>query len=191
MVMRNKLGAILLLTALLSFSGVCAQATLQSAGGAAKTNIPVQKRLELPDPVSGGTVVLNNHVNLPLSADADREVTAYRIRLFSSNAQNARAEAAAVEQSFAGSYPGIPLTSKYDAPYFMVLAGIFLTHEEAAMLLSRIAAQYPTAFIVSERHPISVFGGGEFTAAEAVYGKGSGVGGATAEEQSEGSLEIE
>ena len=72
----------------------------------------------------------------------------YRIRIFSSKGQTARADAevaiATMEENF-----NIPVYFAYENPYFLVTCGNFLTHEEAIMLLSRVKRFFPKAFIVA------------------------------------------
>lgn len=76
----------------------------------------------------------------------------YRIRIFSSNSQTARADAevaiATMEENF-----NVPVYFAYENPYFLVTCGNFITHEEAIMLLSRVKRFFPKAFIVMSEIP--------------------------------------
>ena len=81
-------------------------------------------------------------------------VNGYRIMLFMSNSQSARAEAFAACDSLAVRMPNLKSYVTYDNPYFKVAAGNCTTQEEALILLERIKPSFPKAFIMRENIPL-------------------------------------
>lgn len=81
---------------------------------------------------------------------AERRHAGWRITLFSSNGQNARAEAQEAKRAFEEVYPGLSVDMVYENPYFKVSAGRCATAEEAIMLLERIRGRFPKAFLMRE-----------------------------------------
>lgn len=82
-------------------------------------------------------------------------VNGYRIMLFMSNSQSARAEAFAACDSLAVRMPNLKSYVTYDNPYFKVAAGNCTTQEEALILLERIKPSFPKAFIMRENIPLN------------------------------------
>ncbi|MBQ9137371.1 MAG: SPOR domain-containing protein [Alistipes sp.] len=82
-------------------------------------------------------------------------VNGYRIMLFMSNSQNARAEAFAACDSLAVRLPGQQTYVTYDNPYFKVFTGNCTTQEEALVLLEQIKPTFPKAFIMRNNIPLS------------------------------------
>lgn len=74
----------------------------------------------------------------------------YRIRIFISNAQNARAQSLEVENSFKKLFPAIPTYRTPSNPYFKVTVGNYRTRSDAARALTIIKEEYPAAFMVKE-----------------------------------------
>lgn len=81
-------------------------------------------------------------------------VNGYRIMLFMSNSQSARADAFAACDSLAVRMPQLKTYVTYDNPYFKVAAGNCTTQEEALILLERIKPTFPKAFIMRESIPM-------------------------------------
>lgn len=81
---------------------------------------------------------------------AEKRHEGWRITLFVNNGQNARAEAEEVVRSFEESFPDQSVDMFYDNPYFKVTAGRCATSEEAIMLLERVRAKFPKAFLTRE-----------------------------------------
>ena len=77
-------------------------------------------------------------------------VIGYRIMLFMSNSQSARADAFAACDSLALRMPQLKTYVTYDNPYFKVTAGNCTTQEEALILLERVKPSFPKAFIMRE-----------------------------------------
>ena len=82
-------------------------------------------------------------------------VSGYRVMLFMSNSQSARAEAFAACDSLAVRMPNLKSYVTYDNPYFKVAAGNCTTQEEALILLERIKPSFPKAFIMRENIPLN------------------------------------
>ena len=82
-------------------------------------------------------------------------VNGYRIMLFMSNSQSARAEAFAACDSLAVRMPNLKSYVTYDNPYFKVAAGNCTTQEEALILLEHIKPSFPKAFIMRENIPLN------------------------------------
>lgn len=74
----------------------------------------------------------------------------YRIRIFISNAQNARAQSLEVENSFKKLFPAIPTYRTPSNPYFKVTVGNYRSRSDAARALRIIKEEYPAAFMVKE-----------------------------------------
>ena len=74
----------------------------------------------------------------------------YRIRIFISNAQNARAQSLEVENSFKKLFPAIPTYRTPSNPYFKVTVGNYRSRSDAARALTIIKEEYPAAFMVKE-----------------------------------------
>lgn len=81
-------------------------------------------------------------------------VNGYRIMLFMSNSQSARADAFAACDSLALRMPQLKTYVTYDNPYFKVTAGNCTTQEEALILLERVKPTFPKAFIMRENIPM-------------------------------------
>ena len=81
---------------------------------------------------------------------AEKRHSGWRINLYPSNGQIARFEAEEVKKSFEESFPGVSVDMVYDIPYFKVSAGRCVTSEEAIMLLERVRAKFPKAFLMRE-----------------------------------------
>ena len=103
-----------------------------------------------------GTVTINQSVEIRemMKARAARnsfkEISGYRLRIYFSNAQNARAASEAAAHLFAEKYPDIPVYRIYVNPNFKVTVGDFLTKSEALALLASVKLDFPAAFIVKE-----------------------------------------
>ena len=75
-----------------------------------------------------------------------KEVSGFRIVIFSDNSQYAGDNADAVLQEFKTMYPHINAYLVYESPYFKVSVGDCLSMEEAQILLAKILGNYPKAF---------------------------------------------
>lgn len=85
-----------------------------------------------------------------VKANASREMTGYRVRIFFDNHRTARAESETALTKFNGIYHDIPAYRTYANPYFKVTVGDFRTKSEAMALLERIKVDFPSAFVVKE-----------------------------------------
>ncbi len=88
----------------------------------------------------------NNHILLA----SNKKLIGYRVRIFFDNNQSARTNSETVRRSFISNYPEVPAYVTYTTPYFRVTVGDFRTKSEAMMMLKKIEAQYPSAFLVRE-----------------------------------------
>ena len=75
-----------------------------------------------------------------------REVSGFRIVIFSDNGQYAGDNADAVLKEFRSLYPRINAYLVYESPYFKVSVGDCLSMEEAQILMAKILGNYPKAF---------------------------------------------
>lgn len=135
-----------------------AMSTLSLSARAQQTDDYLQ-RLAEPDTLSGARTEVLIHFSAEEAMDKYNTQTTpkesyqgYRIRIFASNNQTARADAeaaiAVVEENFQ-----IPVYFAYENPYFLVTCGNCLSHEEAIMLLSKVKRHFPKAFIVTSEIP--------------------------------------
>lgn len=74
----------------------------------------------------------------------------YRVCVFFDNGQDARAGAEAARELFAATYPDTRVYIAYNSPYFTVTAGDCVTAEEAIILMGKVKATFPKAFLKSE-----------------------------------------
>lgn len=79
------------------------------------------------------------------------ELIGYRVRIFFSNDQRARARSQEIVERFEEEYPEITTYRTYDNPYFKVTVGDLRTKSEAMVLLKRLEKEYNSAFIVKEK----------------------------------------
>lgn len=84
-----------------------------------------------------------------VEANTFKEVGGYRIRIYFSNAQNAREESLAAVSRFKEKYQ-YPVYHSYVNPNFKVTVGDFHNKSEALGLLERVKRDFPSAFIVKE-----------------------------------------
>lgn len=75
-----------------------------------------------------------------------KEVSGFRVVIFSDNGQYAGDNADAVLQEFKTLYPRINAYLVYESPYFKVSVGDCLSMEEAQILMAKILGNYPKAF---------------------------------------------
>lgn len=89
---------------------------------------------------------LNNYI----ANASKRVISGYRIRIFFSNNQQARAKSEQLVNSFSQLYSGIGVYRTYDNPYFKVTVGDLRTKSDAVKMLKKLESEYPSAFIVRE-----------------------------------------
>ncbi|MBO5418500.1 MAG: SPOR domain-containing protein [Bacteroidales bacterium] len=85
-----------------------------------------------------------------ISANNNRTISGYRVRIFFDNKQTARVESEEALKKFNVLYPGIAAYRTYANPYFKVTVGDFRTKSEAMEMLTRIRREFPSAFVVKE-----------------------------------------
>lgn len=129
--------------------------SLTAAGAVQAQSLEAFKR-QLTEPGPGARVEIHEAADAAAAFAAASESAAnkrrdgWRINLFASNGQNARAEAESVKQAFEESFPGLSVDMVYENPYFKVSAGRCVTAEEAIMLLERVRVKFPKAFLMRE-----------------------------------------
>lgn len=85
-----------------------------------------------------------------ISANPDRTISGYRVRIFFDNKQTARVESENALKKFEKMFPEILAYRTYANPYFKVTVGDCRTKSEAMALLGRIRKAFPSAFVVKE-----------------------------------------
>ena len=85
-----------------------------------------------------------------VSANADRTLNGYRVRIFFDNKQSARVASEETLKRFESMYHDVAAYRTYANPYFKVTVGDFRTKSEAMALLERIRYEFPSAFVVKE-----------------------------------------
>lgn len=84
-----------------------------------------------------------------IASNSIKKVKGYRIRIYFSNAQNARNESAAAAARFRAGW-NYPVYRRFESPNFKVTVGNFRTKSEALAIIEAIRYDFPSAFIVSE-----------------------------------------
>lgn len=79
-----------------------------------------------------------------------KKLQGYRVRIYFSNAQNAREASLAAAQLFQEKHPGHNVYRSFVSPNFKVTVGDFRTRSEALALLNAVKSDFPAAFIVRE-----------------------------------------
>jgi len=85
------------------------------------------------------------------AANSFKEINGYRVRIYFSNAQNARSASSEAAARFAECFPGYPIYRSYNNPNFKVTVGDFRTESEALRLREAVKGVFPAAFIVKEK----------------------------------------
>ncbi|MCC8019494.1 MAG: hypothetical protein LIO85_06955 [Rikenellaceae bacterium] len=136
--------------------------TAISVTAPAQDNSLLLNKLAAPDGPGGSRVTVTESgesasiLRMAGSTRRNSTISAYRVRIFFDNSQNARSNAYATLNRFREIYPEIPVDLKYDVPYFRVTAGYCLTKEEAIILWGRIKDTFPKAFLIPEPENISL-----------------------------------
>lgn len=105
-----------------------------------------------------GRIVINqpyylaNAMDSHLNMNEKRQISGYRVSIFSDNKRNARDVSQSLMDEFVELYPDIKIYRSYVAPYFKVRVGDFRTLSEAMKFLERIKPYYQSAFVVKEDH---------------------------------------
>lgn len=112
----------------------------------------------MPSRASGGRAdvtitqsdAIRDSLKCRIDANETRPVYGYRIRIFFSNAQNAREASSSAAELCAMNYPDYPVYRSFANPNFKVTVGDFLSRSDALKLLSILRKDFPAAFIVRE-----------------------------------------
>lgn len=78
------------------------------------------------------------------------QIPGYRVRIYFSNAQNAREESAAAAAKFSAKFGTHSVYHNFTNPNFKVTVGDFRTKSEALALLNYVKRDFPSAFVVKE-----------------------------------------
>ena len=95
--------------------------------------------------------MLNRNLSEQVVRDGKQIITVSRISIFFDNSQNARADANETLLKFNELFPDILADMSHENPYFKVSVGICISTDEALILLNKLRAEFPKAFIVRER----------------------------------------
>ena len=74
----------------------------------------------------------------------------FRIRVYFSSDQDARATSEAIARSIRTAYPETPVYRTYDSPNFSVKVGDFYNRDDANKLCKKLKVKYPVAYIIKE-----------------------------------------
>lgn len=78
----------------------------------------------------------------------------FRIRVYFSSDQDARATSEAIARSLRTAYPDTGIYRTYDSPNFTVKVGDFYNRDDAAKLCKKLKVKYPSAYIIKEEKKI-------------------------------------
>ena len=101
-------------------------------------------------------------LNRQVSANASKNYSGFRIRLYFASSRTAREESAAVIRRFNDLYPHIQAYRTFSSPNFKVTVGNFRTRLDAEALLRQLKGDFPDAFIVRERFKYPSLGRSDF-----------------------------
>lgn len=93
---------------------------------------------------------IRNSMKSHISANPNRVLNGYRVRIFFDNKQVARVESEKMLKKFTAMFPDVKAYRTYVNPYFKVTVGDCRTKSEAMALLARIKKSFPSAFVVKE-----------------------------------------
>lgn len=103
-----------------------------------------------------GQVTVNQSIEVKsamrerIASSSFRILPGYRVRIYFSNAQNAREASLAASEVFKEKHPGHNVYRSFTSPNFKVTVGDFRSRSEALVLLNSIKSDFPAAFIVRE-----------------------------------------
>lgn len=89
---------------------------------------------------------LQNYV----TANAEKPIPGYRIRVFYDNGPQARDKSEAIEQLLRKQFPEVLVYRSFESPNYKVSIGDFRTKDEALRIYNALKGTYPTAFIIKE-----------------------------------------
>jgi len=89
-----------------------------------------------------------------VSAAVNEARYVFRIRVYFSSDQDARATSEAIARSLRTAYPDTGIYRTYDSPNFTVKVGDFHNREDANKLCKKLKVKYPSAYIIKEEKKI-------------------------------------
>ena len=78
-------------------------------------------------------------------------IEGFRVQIFSDSGNNSKTQAQAVSDAFTAKFPNINAYLTFKSPNYRVRVGDFRSRLDAQRFLSEIAADYPNAFIISDK----------------------------------------
>ena len=112
--------------------------------------MPLKARGDMADVEIYQSQDIANALRIQVASNPERTINGFRVRIFFDNKQSARQESEEVLKKFEALHRDIKAYRTYANPYFKVTVGDFRTKSEAMEVLSRIKAEFPTAFVVKE-----------------------------------------
>jgi hypothetical protein len=112
--------------------------------------MPLKARGDMADVEIYQSQDIANALRTQVASNPERTINGFRVRIFFDNKQSARQESEEVLKKFEALHRDIKAYRTYANPYFKVTVGDFRTKSEAMEVLSRIKAEFPTAFVVKE-----------------------------------------
>lgn len=93
-----------------------------------------------------------------VAGNEGKKFNGFRVRIFLSSAQNARAASSNAYSLFCRLYPDIPAYRVYDSPNFRVTVGNFRTRLEADAFAKSVKRHFPSASVMRERFKYPTIG---------------------------------
>lgn len=86
-----------------------------------------------------------------VAANARKEISGWRIRVYYSNVQSARYTSDGIAKTIVRHYPWLGVYRSFERPNFKVAVGDFRTKDEALRLYNELKRQYPEAILIEEK----------------------------------------
>lgn len=86
-----------------------------------------------------------------VAANAKKEISGWRIRVYYSNVQSARYASDGIAKTIAHNYPWLGVYRSFERPNFKVAVGDFRTRDEALKLFNELKRHYPEAILIEEK----------------------------------------
>ncbi len=116
------------------------------------------EKLAVADSLTGAKVIVSKDNNIAITRTKGASINGYRIRIFFDNSQSGRSRAMNAKEEFRELFSDTPVYITYQAPYFYVSVGDFMTHHEALYMLQAVIEHFPKSFITQQEIPVAVFG---------------------------------
>lgn len=113
--------------------------------------LPTHSKGDTGNVIVNQDYALQNAFQRHITESGFKEINGYRIRIYFSNAQNAREASMAAAWRFQSHFEGHNVYRQFVNPNFKVTVGDFRTKSEALAFLDAVRADFPAAFIVREK----------------------------------------